>query len=500
MKRCVSYSVSLLVLVVPLAGLPATITVNSVSDELADDTNCTLREAIIAANQDADSNGCVATNLPYGADRIVFDPALAGQPIVLTRLGTGEAFALTGDLDITDDLIIDGDPGGTEIDANQIDRVFDVRISGTSVTFNRLRVTGGNPPPASFDSTGGGIRVDMGATLTLNDCVVILNGIGNDDDNPNIRGGGISTSLGSVLIVNRSEVLDNSLTGASGLVGGGIESNESSVFIFDSRISGNSVTQSDISLARGGGIYSQNDDTLVIVRSEVSSNVVTTAAGTASGGGVYSIGGTRVILINSTFSDNLARTDSALMGQQAIGGGVFRSLSGDGSLVINSSTIYDNAVIAMEGAAARSGGLQAFGGDVDLANTIIANNSSNGAPSDCLNGFIVQSSGFNLVETNCGIDAASGDLFGISPMLGPLAFNGGTNTITDNPRTHMPLSGSAAIDAGNPATPDTFPACTPTDQRGFVRPGNTGSMRCDIGAHEFNSPGPEVLFSDGFES
>lgn len=500
MNRFALYSISLLAVFVPLMGLPAVITVNSASDDLAVDTMCTLREAIIAANQDSDSNGCVATQLPYGADRIVFDPGLSGQSIVLTRLGAGEALSLTGDLDITDDLIIDGDPGGTEIDANQIDRVFDVRSSGILVTFNRLRITGGNPPVASFETSGGGIRVDFDATLTLNDSVVIANRISNDDDNFSIRGGGISSTIGSTLVLTRSEVLDNSLLGESSMTGAGIRFDNSVVIVYDSRISGNSLMQTAGFTCRGGGIYGQVDGTLVVVRTEISSNLVTTVEGSALGGGIYSSSGTDVTLINSTISDNLTRTDSTLNGQQTSGGGAFIVISGGGSLAINSSTIYGNAVIAMNGAANRTGGLAAGIGDIMMANSIIANNFSNGAPSDCRDGFNFISAGFNLVETNCGIDTASGDLLGISPMLGPLAFNGGTNTITENPRTHSPLSGSAAIDAGNPATPDTFPACSPTDQRGFVRPGITGPMRCDIGAHEFNSPGPEVIFSDSFEN
>src|SRR5262245_61176488 len=79
------------------------------NDGACDVSDCSLREAIIAAN-----------NNP-GAETI----ALPAGTYVLTRTGTGEDLASTGDLDIRDDLTIDGDdPNTTIIDADNIDRVF----------------------------------------------------------------------------------------------------------------------------------------------------------------------------------------------------------------------------------------------------------------------------------------------------------------------------------------------------------------------------------------
>jgi hypothetical protein len=64
-----------------------------------------------------------------------------------------------------------------------------------------------------------------------------------------------------------------------------------------------------------------------------------------------------------------------------------------------------------------------------------------------------------------------------SPTLGPLQNNGGPT------QTHALLTGSPAINAGNPSgCRDNLGAPIATDQRGFPRPSN-GTL-CDIGAYE----------------
>jgi CSLREA domain-containing protein len=78
-----------------------TITVNSTADSLAVDGNCTLREAIIAANTDTAVDACPAGS---GADVVV----VPAETYTLTLVGAGEDAAATGDLDVTADLEIDG--------------------------------------------------------------------------------------------------------------------------------------------------------------------------------------------------------------------------------------------------------------------------------------------------------------------------------------------------------------------------------------------------------
>jgi hypothetical protein len=65
------------------------------------------------------------------------------------------------------------------------------------------------------------------------------------------------------------------------------------------------------------------------------------------------------------------------------------------------------------------------------------------------------------------------------PMLGPLQNNGGLT------QTMALLSGSPAIDAGNPAgCTDGSGHLLKTDQRGMPRPDPEDTGGCDIGSYE----------------
>jgi hypothetical protein len=92
-------------------------------------------------------------------------------------------------------------------------------------------------------------------------------------------------------------------------------------------------------------------------------------------------------------------------------------------------------------------------------------------------GTISEVAGYNLDSgTTCVLSDAT-DLTATDPLLGPLTANGGPTL------TMALLGGSPAIDHGGSAAN----GCPATDQRGVVRP---QAAACDIGAYEFNSPGP----------
>ena len=110
-----------------------TVTKKSDGNDGACDADCSLREAIVAAN----SNG--------EADIITLGLGRFG----LTITGTGENAAATGDLDVTGPLTITGrGPGQTIIDASGVisDRVFDVRPGAGTVV--NIRTTGFSWLPA----------------------------------------------------------------------------------------------------------------------------------------------------------------------------------------------------------------------------------------------------------------------------------------------------------------------------------------------------------------
>jgi CSLREA domain-containing protein len=159
-----------------LAALPirpafaASITVNTTTDEFTSvGTSCSLREAIVLANNNGTSaNDCIRTDV--GNDDII--TLQSGQTYQLSIVGTGGA--TFGDLDI-------GNAAGTSgnltiqassdtpaiIDANDIDRVLDVDAGGNySLTLINIIITNGNTTGQST-TTGGGISFAGTGTLTL---------------------------------------------------------------------------------------------------------------------------------------------------------------------------------------------------------------------------------------------------------------------------------------------------------------------------------------------
>ena len=154
--RLVAVAVATTALALPLALAPgagaATYTVTK-ADDTADgscDSDCSLREAVIAANANA---GADTITLPAGAYRLGIS-------------GGGEDLGQTGDLDVNDDLTITG--GGartTSIDGRPgdnlqpVDRIFDIGpiTTGITVSIAHLTITHGGASTAN-DDFGGAIE------------------------------------------------------------------------------------------------------------------------------------------------------------------------------------------------------------------------------------------------------------------------------------------------------------------------------------------------------
>src|SRR5262245_1887222 len=95
------------------AVLANTITVNGLGDSLATDGVCTLREAVLNANNNAATYpDCAAGS---GADVI----NLPAGTITMAIAGFQEDFGLTGDYDVHDSVTINGNAAGTTIDVNR---------------------------------------------------------------------------------------------------------------------------------------------------------------------------------------------------------------------------------------------------------------------------------------------------------------------------------------------------------------------------------------------
>jgi hypothetical protein len=256
---------------------------------------------------------------------------------------------------------------------------------------------------------------------------------------------GAVQNLGGLIVRNCNFV--NNRAGSDSL-GGAISNVSGSLTILDSTFSGNSAIT-------GGAVYIASLLPVTISGSTFFNN-------SANIGGAIWVQFGAPTISNSTFSGNTAT---------GAGGGIFNNAP---TLTLTNTTISGNSAIV-------GAGISNERGQINVANTIVANNSGG----DCSNSGTINATATNLVKDgSCAFPGAlSGD-----PNLGPLADNGGPT------QTHALLAGSPAIDAGN----DTVCAANPVnnkDQRGEIRP--SGS-HCDLGAFEVQQA-PKFAFT-GFLS
>jgi len=234
---------------VPAMGNTAsTITVTTTADTLATDGACSIREAIINANDDAATwPDCAAGNgddtilLPAGT--IAF--AIA-NPASSPANFDSEQQAAKGDLDITSSMTIAGDAAGTVIDANQLDRVFDINpdtdnlpdtpTPSITVTISTLTITNGR------QNQSGAVRVNARATVAIDRCTISNSESWADD------GGGIYVFSDGALTLTNSTVSGNT----SLLLDGGVKS-DGSLAIVNSTITNNHTSAVTPNRAQGLG-------------------------------------------------------------------------------------------------------------------------------------------------------------------------------------------------------------------------------------------------------
>lgn len=423
---------------------------------------CTLRAAIQESNA---LGGPDTVSLPAGTYAIMLSPAsLSGS---------------TGSLLLADDLTIIGVNAATTIvDGGGIDRVF--TITGYSKTFNfsNLTIQNGSVPAGV---AGGGIGAWNSSEIFLTDVVV--------QNNHAADGGGIY-SQGNLTLV-RTVVRNNTATSGPFTMGGGIYQSTGILTIRDSTISNNTAVSA-------GGLF--NMGTTTIDSSTFSGNIATNDSTLINGGD-----GGGAIVNGSGSSGTLTLTNSTISGNKAYGhyGGLYNA---NGEMMLENVTITGNVAGFGGSAFGNGGGLginPANSAVAFLGNTILAGNIAHGGSSpDCMNSDSqrIISVGYNLFgnATGCSFGLGYGgglyEMIGtsanpVNPLLGPLANNGGPTL------THALLSGSPAIDAGEPIGPGNPTGCTSwpdpllTDQRGADRvvDGGSGSARCDIGAYEFGA-------------
>jgi CSLREA domain-containing protein len=231
-------------------------------DPLANGAQCNLRAAIMEANAKP------------GPDRIEFATGLGTSTVILSRAGAGGADV--GDLDVTEQLVIEGvgsTPPIHQIDTNIADRILDVSLpAGQTFTLRNLRLRDG----ATTD-VGGALR--SVAVLTEVDNTIFA-------ANSATNGGGAIAALSGFLSIRDSDFTSNTAGERGAAVLGMGSSTQIEDSSFRSHDSGDAFDGATIYLEAGdsaqlrrltlfgndGGITTQDVDSVDVGQSTITGN------------------------------------------------------------------------------------------------------------------------------------------------------------------------------------------------------------------------------------
>lgn len=442
-----------------LAGL---FVVTTLADDLVPNGECSLREALEAANTNTTVTDCGKGDVL--TDTITFDVA-----------GT---ITLTSQLSVTagGPLVIDGSEVITTSGGNTT-RVWWIENNAVLI-FKNISVVNG------YISGGSGAGLYSQGTLR----VVHSRFSGNRAADSSGCGGGAIHQQGGHLTVRDSLITNNSAI-CEAAWGGGIVNQFGTAVVVSSTLSGNvsllggailnfgtmSVTNStlynNIAYHEGGAIHNYFG-TLTLLDSTLTEN-------TAEYSGALHNGWGSVTAIGSTLNGNHANWGGGIMNQGlltvtnttfsanssvAIGGGIYNTYSG--TLTMTNSTLSGNE--SVNGGALYNENLT---DTVFVVNSILANSRMS---SDCWGS--LTDGGHNISsDDTCSLQVANDSLPDTDPLLKLLLDYGGPTW------THALQPNSPALDAAD----DTH--CPIMDQRGVSRPqdgDNDGVPQCDIGSYE----------------
>jgi hypothetical protein len=482
-------------LAVSSSAQAAFIVVDTDAQQPGDTGDCTLGEAIEAANTDQAVDGCAAgdgrdtilltAGVEYNLDRRVLDDAADGSfalPSITSEIGIevtddAELPSLSTDTDSTLGVSLGlfhvAETGDLHLVGLEIHGRPTVLMRGGSAFIDGCKVTGYEPGTTCagaiiHNDHGGALRIDfssfpgskagavsqVGGELEINGSSFVNHCSAED--------AGVITTCGVQGRI-RTSIFTNNL-GRRAISNGGAACDEAQLDIDDSTFSGTNAHS-----GQNGAALANAVNGTVLVRSSLFTGLVADR-----GGAIYSEG--TLTLLNSTLSGNQARLD---------GGGLYLA-SGSVTTLYN-VTLTENTADADTNGSGSGGAFAADGASITVLNSIVAgNHDSGGEAPDCA--ATVTSSGYNVlgVDAECGGWTGDGDQSGtlaepLAPGLAALADQGGPTL------THGLLDGSPALDHGNPATPGSGGAsCPDVDQRGAER----STDRCDCGAFEASASLP----------
>ena len=436
--------------------------------DIAVDADCSLADAIIAANRDRAEGDCPAGR---GADTIILS-----QTITLRA----ELPAITSDITIEgNDYTISG---------NNRYRIF--YNDGGALTINDLTMIQGY---VEGDGSGfGGAIYNKDGTLTIS-------GSSFSDNLAEYDGGAIYND-------GELSISDSNFSGnLADEDGSAIYNLEGMLSISDSTFSRNSDNSTgsaiftDGELSISSSTFSHNVGRAILNAGELSitnSNFNDNSAASV-GGAIYNKHGGELSISDSTFSHNSASSGGAIEsgGELSISDSTFSHNSAwdggaiytDGELSIVNSTFSGNSAEYLGGGAIKNSGW----GELSIINSTFSGNSAEGGGGAIDNGYegklrmrnsIIAGNGGTCVSSNrirhninnFIQDGSCSSAFNGDPKLGELV------EPEDGSPAYFPLlASSPAIDAADDAY------CPETDQIDTARP---QGVACDIGAIEYVLP------------
>ncbi len=323
------------VLTFSISTQAATIVVNSTNGGTGG-PDCSLADAIIAANTGTTSAGCTAGS--NGGDEIIFDNNLINSAIVLTA-----------DLPaVTDDLDIIGTAGQISISGDNLYSIF--IAEGIRLNLFNLRLLGGSGKTDSifiggFVNNGGALAAISGALVTINESTL--------SNNTAFWGGGAIFAEDDSFVELNNSTLANNTTSQRG---GALAAINAQISVQNSVLLNNTAS-------RGGAVWLTMNSTANINNSQISNNV-----GTLKAGAIFSEAGGTVEIIESELLNN--SSGSPYIPYQSFLGGGAIAVSGAELNVIN-STIAGNNSFHSGGAIHAHSGAQ-----IDLNSVFLLDNNS----------------------------------------------------------------------------------------------------------------------------